>query len=174
MVMQNVTKYIGEYYKGKKNSGVVLIAIGIAMIILAWIGLRNVKGEIVYGLIFGAVPSGVAQILYGLGILIQADLEKSRMLKQIAAKVKSSLIKESKTIESRVLRYTKTRKILEFTFGISFILIFLGMAKVISSIGFGLAVALLLQTAVIIAFNLFAERRTAEYSRRLKHAIDKI
>lgn len=67
-----------------------------------------------------------------------------------------------------VPRFPKIRMLQEIFFGLSFMGIFLGMTNVINLVSTGVALAVLIQMAIRIVFDLFAQRRAEEYERRLR------
>jgi len=145
-----------------------MLGIGLGMILLSFICSKFIQGDLAYGTIFGLLPLAVFQTLYGVGIFLKSNLALKRGISKSTKAVHFNLEKELARKESLLKRYKITRHILEALFVISMIIIFLGVAKKVNNYNLGLSVAVLLQVAIMIAYDLFAQRRVEEYTRRLK------
>ncbi len=145
-----------------------MFCIGLVMILLSFVCSKFIEGDLAFGIIFGLLPLAVFQTLYGVGIFLKSNLALNRGISKSAKAVHLNLKKELVRKESALKRYKITRHILEGLFVLSMIIIVLGVAKKVNNYNLGLAVAVLLQVAVMIAYDLFAQRRVEEYTRRLK------
>ena len=166
------TKYIREYYASKKVGGFVLMLVAILAIILTFIVYRLVKSDLVYGIAAGLLPIATIQLIAGLVALFISFQRPEKLIVESQKESSRLLIEEQEKIEKTHQRKKSIHKLQEFIFAISFIGIFLGMFDVINKPSLGLCMAILLQAAIMIAFDLFATRQVEEYLRRLKRIIN--
>ena len=163
-------KHIQEYYQGTKQSALSLFVAAIIMIILGYMVFLSINDIIVYGLFGGVLAFSLLQIVMSSIWYIRATFRARKMLAECEhLKV---LAEEHQSIQRAVPRFPKIRMVQEIFFGLSFVGIFLGMARIIPSVSMGIAMAVLLQMAIWIANDLFAQRRTEEYERRLRRHIE--
>lgn len=163
-------KHIQEYYQGTKQSALSLFVAAIVMIILGYMVFLSINDIIVYGLFGGVLAFSLLQIVMSSIWYIRATFRARKMLAECEhLKV---LAEEHQSIQRAVPRFPKIRMVQEIFFGLSFVGIFLGMARIIPSVSMGIAMAVLLQMAIWIANDLFAQRRTEEYERRLRRHIE--
>ena len=164
----DTTKYIREFYASKKVGALVLIFIAIIAVILAFVVFRFVKSDIGYGIIAGLIPIASIQLMAGLVTLIVTIRRPEKLITESQLEHAKVLDEEQENIDKTHKRKKRIHKLQEIVFAISFILIFLGLFDVINKLSLGFAMAILLQTAVMIAYDLFATRQVEEYLRRLK------
>jgi|GEM_PF-3411499 len=171
--MRTYKEIINEHYVAEKKSALSLIGIAILMMVIAGIIYLTVKAGVTYGIIYGLLPLSIIQILAGIFVFIKANLRQKIIIKKIEGQPNFKIETELKRTSAEVKRLRVTRKIQETAFVIALFVICLGMAKLVNPIGMGLAMALLLQAGVMIAFDLFAVRRAEEYLRRINKLASK-
>lgn len=165
------TKYIRDYFKGEKLSALSLLAAAIGLIILAYLVYQNVKGNIAYGFAGLLLSFSALRILASLVAYIRS-VRRERML-IAGVDDEQLLVEEGKRMKKIVLLFPKIRMVQEVFFGLAFVSIFLGIAGIVNAISMGMAIAVLLQMGIWIAFDLFAQRRAEEYERRLRRVNEK-
>lgn len=173
-VQLDIFKYIQDYYKSEISAGQVLLAIGAIMIGLAYLVSYTVDGMLGYGIIFGLLPLAVFQLLAGLVIIVKKTVRQNKLSRQQTANKELDLDAECKEMGVVFKRFTYTRYIQEAICFMSFVTIFLGLAHIVSVLILGMSMGVLLQSAIMIAFDLFAQRRAEEYLRRLKRENEKL
>jgi len=168
----DIINYIQTYYTEEKKSALVMCGIGIGMILLSFIISKFIEGDLAFGIIFGLLPLAVFQSLFGIGTYLRSRMTLRRGISRPSKAVHLDPKKELARKESALKRFKVTRHILEGLFVISLIFIGLGLGKIVNKMSLGLAMAVLLQAAIMIVYDLFAQRRVEEYTRRLKRVIE--
>ncbi len=160
-------KYLLDYYNGEITAGKVLLGIGLLIITLAFLISYTVQGGLAYGIIFCLLPIGVFQALSGAVIILKKTIRRNKLLKELEKVGSVNALTEISHLAASVKRYKVIRRIQEAILLMAFITIFLGMAKLVNPAIMGFAMAGLLMGGIMIAFDLFAQRRAEEYLRRL-------
>ena len=160
-------KYLLDYYNGERAAGKVLLGIGLSVIALAFLISYTMQGGLAYGIIFCLLPLGVFQALSGVVVIFRKTIRRNKLLKELAKKGHVNTLTESLHLTASVKRYKIIRRIQEAMLLMAFITIFLGMAQIVKPAIMGFAMAGLLMAGIMIAFDLFAQRRAEEYLRRL-------
>lgn len=147
------------------------MAIALFMVAIAFIVFSTEKGNIVYGIAFGLVPLAFIQLLTGSLSAVHAVVKQKTLLQKISINQNKSLEEEHQRMLGKVKRFPMIRKAQEVIFVFSIVGVGLGVVKIIDLIQLGFSMALLLQVAVMIVYDLFAARRAEEYLRRIKRTI---
>lgn len=165
-------KYLYDYYNGEIAAGKLLAGIGLCIISLAYLITYTIQGELAYGIIFCLLPFGVFQALSGMVIWFRKTIRRNKFLREFEKIRSINTSAENLHLTAMVKRFKLVRKIQEAILLMAFITIFLGMAKVVNLAIMGFAMAALLMAGIMIAFDLFAQRRAEEYLRRLNREIE--
>jgi uncharacterized membrane protein (DUF485 family) len=163
------TKYTRDYYKGKKLSALSMLVTALVLICCAFVLFLVKKQALIYGLSGGLIVLSVLQIINSLIVWGYVHFAERKLIS--GNLTKSHLETEHQFIKKKAARYPKIRMVQEVFFGLAFIGIFLGMAKVINPTSMGIALALILMMAIWIVKDLFAQRRAEEYERFLRRVI---
>lgn len=162
-------RYTLDYYKAEKHSAISLLILAFLAVGIAYTIFNSMSHGIVYGFSYGLLALSILQMISALMVWVKSTIKERKLM---SGKLnKHDLESEYLLIKKKVARYPKIRAVQEVFFGLSFIIIFLGMAEVINPIKMGIGLALILTMTIWIVTDLFAQRRAEEYGRFLRRMI---
>jgi len=161
-----LTQCIQDYFSGEKKSSLFLLGFSLLMLLLSYIIYKYVDHSVGFGLAASLAFFSGIQILVSLIRYISAQSKASKL--QSNVEDKAEIGEEWQRMKGVAKKFPKVRIVQEIIFGIAFLGIILGLAKWISPISMGFSMAVLFQAAVLIVYDLFAQRRAEEYERRLR------
>lgn len=157
------TSQLMVYFAAEKQAAVFIGSLGVVAAIFAaylWLSANSFKA-----MAWPLLIIGLAQIAIGVGLFIRTDPQVARLQEGLE-------VNPQATVESEVARMTKVNrsfKVIEvievvvILAGIFLALFFRSRNLALASVGMGL----LLQAAVLLVFDLFAEHRALVYTRWL-------
>lgn len=162
----DLTKCIHDYFSGEKKGSLFLLGLSVLMLLLSYIIYKYVDHSVGFGF--------AASLAFFSGIHILVSLIRYALTLSRASKLRSNLEDEMELrhewqrMKEVTAKFPKVRIVQEIIFGFALLGIILGIAKCINPISMGFSMAVIFQAALLIVYDLFAQRRAEEYERRLR------
>lgn len=146
------------YFDGEKYAGLLLAGVAVAIIIAATIMFRAGTGFRSFAVTLGVVA--LAEIVLGVGLYVRTGPQVRRFDEQLRSNAATFYSMEAE----RMTRVQKNFVIVEY---VELFMIFVSAAVAFARKDrpgvAGVALGLLISASVLLAFDVFAERRGAEY-----------
>jgi hypothetical protein len=153
--MQNA---LTVYFDGEKYAGLLLAGAAVAVIVAAVVMYRAGAGFRSFALTLGIIA--LAEIALGVGLYLRTGPQVSRLERQLRSDRAAFQAAES----ARMDRVQKTFVVIEY------VELCIIIAAAVTAVGFrnrvqlaGVALGLAISASILLAFDVFAERRGAEY-----------
>jgi len=146
------------YFDGEKNAGLFIAAIGAAMILAALILFRARADFRSFALTLAVVA--VAEIALGVGLYLKTDPQVGRLRAQLESRPASFYTDEG----ARMARVQRNFVLIEYVeLALIVVTAIAAVARKNNPMLTGVALGLLINAALLLAFDLIAERRGAVY-----------
>jgi hypothetical protein len=146
------------YFNGEKNAGLFLAVIGIAVVIGATVLLRARPDYRSFAITLGLVA--LVEIAIGAGLYLKTDPQVGRLRAHLDSNAATFYADEG----ARMTRVQRNFAVIEYV-EVALILVsaIVAVARKDSHVLTGVALGLLINASVLLAFDLLAERRGAVY-----------
>lgn len=153
---------LGSYFAAEKQESVIFISVGIlaiAVSIWLWINGHRLKS-----MAYPLVIIGLMQMAVGSTIFFRTDSQVSALSTQLQQNPTAMRVEESARMETVMKNFSiyKAIEMILLITGVG-IIIFLQQKDVAAGIGIGL----ILQSAITLTLDIFAEARSADYMSAL-------
>ncbi|MEY4350774.1 MAG: hypothetical protein RL078_835 [Bacteroidota bacterium] len=153
---------LGSYFAAEKQESVIFISVGIlaiAVSIWLWINGHRLKS-----MAYPLVIIGLMQMAVGSTIFFRTDSQVSALSTQLQQNPTAMRVEESARMEAVMKNFSiyKAIEMILLITGVG-IIIFLQQKDVAAGIGIGL----ILQSAITLTLDIFAEARSADYMSAL-------
>lgn len=153
------------YFNGEKYAGLLLAAIAVAMMVAAIIIFRAGAGFRSFALTL--VIAAIAEIALGVGLYVRTGTQVSRLEEQLRRDAPAFYAAEA----PRMARVQRNFVIVEYVELALILVSALAAVALKTRPGpAGIALGLLIAASMVLAFDVFAERRGAEYTAALTRA----
>ncbi len=147
-----------QYFAGERDGGVLLAALGVAALAFAW--WLRADGGAFRSMLYPLAIVGLLELAVGVGLAAKAGPQVARLEQAFAADAIAARATEGARM-AEVQRNFVRIKLVETTLVLAALaMVMLGRREVLIAVGMGLA----LQGAVMLSFDVFAERRGVAYS----------
>ena len=164
---------IEKYFNAEKQESLLFLVLGIAALITATIFFFVLKKDICKGAAIPLLLIGLIQIVVGYSVYKKSDSDRIRVV--YAYDMNPDEIKQKEIPRMQVVnRNFIIYRWVEIVFGIAAIVcIYLFKGNADKSFWFGLGIALLLQSLIMLGADYFAERRALIYTKDLERFVSK-
>jgi hypothetical protein len=146
------------YFNGEKNAGLFLAAIGIAVVIGAMVLLRARPDYRSFAITLGLVA--LVEVAIGAGLYLKTDPQVGRLRAHLDSNASTFYADEG----ARMTRVQRNFVLIEYVEVVLIVLAALvAVAQKRSHTVTGIALGLLINATLLLAFDLLAERRGATY-----------
>ncbi|MBT8219989.1 MAG: hypothetical protein KJP00_09190 [Bacteroidia bacterium] len=162
-----MSEFITKYFRGEKRESYLFISAGFLFIILSYYGFFVSQEDLHNG---AAIPFGLIgliQVVVGANIAYRTDNQLIGLLKLFSEDFKAFEDAEKSRMGSVMKNFTWIKRIELGLFLVGVLLLLLAMNGTISTIMLGVGIGLLIQCALMLVFDLFAELRAREYLREM-------
>jgi hypothetical protein len=161
---EHPTQFIAHYFRAERAESYVFIAIGVAAILLAVFSWWQWRDAIWRGLAIPLIGVGLIQVVVGSTVLTRAQTQITTLTTQAMsdrAQFRSDEGVRMKKVNDNFVVY----RWIEIAFVVAGLALILTMRH--REFLLGLGIGLLLQGAIMLALDQFAERRGAVYAERV-------
>ncbi len=156
-----IREVISVYFEGEKAAGLTLAVVG--LVAVAWAALVRRGGDW-RGMFWPLVVMGALQLAVGVGLYAKTDRQVEGLHAQLASNPQGFYAAEVPRME-RVQRNFPIIEVVEIAMLVAGVA--LAMASKGRLTGWGVGMGITLQAAVMLVFDLLAERRGAVYLEAL-------
>jgi asparagine N-glycosylation enzyme membrane subunit Stt3 len=153
-----------EYFRGEKNTGLLLVPIGALILSAAVVLWRTETGGFMWGLVAPLILLGLFATAVGTGLAIRTDTQVAELERQ-HREDPTAMVAAERTRMAAVNANWKRFEIAWTVIAIVAFGLFWGVERPWAR---GLGVALLLMAALLMLLDTFAERRADVYTRGLE------
>lgn len=153
---------LGSYFAAEKQESVIFISVGIlAIVVSIWLWIN---GHRLKSMAYPLVIIGLMQMAVGSTIFFRTDSQVSALSTQLQQNPTAMRVEESARMETVMKNFSiyKAIEMILLITGVG-IIIFLQQKDVAAGIGIGL----ILQSAITLTLDIFAEARSADYMSAL-------
>jgi cytochrome b subunit of formate dehydrogenase len=162
---------IEKYFIAEKQESLLFIGIGIAAMIIALLGIFVWKTQFWRGSSIPFIAIALLQIVVGYTVYTRSDADRIRVLYALDMNpddLKSKELPRMETVNKNFVVYRYVEIVLLIT---GIILIALYKANLDKQFIYGIAVALAVQSALMLGADYFAEKRALIYTAQLKATV---
>ena len=146
------------YFNGEKNAGMFLAAIGIAVVVAAAVLLRARPDYRSFAITLGLLA--LVEIAIGAGLYLKTDPQVGRLRAHLDSNATAFYTDEG----ARMTRVQRNFAVIEYVeVALIVVTALIAVARKGSPTVTGIALGLLINAALLLAFDLLAERRGATY-----------
>jgi hypothetical protein len=159
---------IEKYFVAEKQESLLFIAIGIAAIIIALLGLFVWKTQCWKGAAIPLIAIALIQIIVGYTVYARSDEDRKRNVYALDMNPQQLITKELPRME-KVNKNFVVYRYVEIALLIAGLAIyFLSRGNIDKQFWLGLGIALAVQSALMLGADYFAEKRALVYTQQLK------
>lgn len=159
---------IEKYFVAEKQESLLFICIGIAAIIVAVIGLLIWKTQFWKGAAIPLLLVAVIQIIVGYTVYARSDADRTKMVYALDMNPSNLTTKEIPRMQTVNKKFIAYRYIEIALLIIAIALIILYKSNMQKQLLFGIGVGLVIQAAIMLTADFFAEKRAIIYTQQLK------
>jgi len=157
-------EFIRTYFTGEKSESVIFMVIGVATITFSAYALLKWGDSFYKGFAFPVILIGLIQIVVGSTVYFRTDKQVQELEAQFTKDKKTFVAAEIPRMEAVMKNFSLYKKVEVGFVVIGLILIFLTPSK---EFWLGVGVGMLLQGALMLTADVFAERRGTTYQNSL-------
>jgi hypothetical protein len=162
---------IEKYFIAEKQESLLFLGIGIAAIIIALLGLFIWKTQFWKGASIPLVVIAVLQIIVGFTVYNRSDADRIRVVYELTMNPDDLKEKELPRMEKVNKNFVLYRYVEIALLLAGIVVAVLYRSNMDKQFLFGLAIALIIQSALMLGADYFAEKRALMYTAQLKETV---
>lgn len=169
-----MSSFITNYFRGEKRESYLFISAGFVFLVLGYYGYFVSESAFHNGASIPFALIAIIQIIVGSNIAYRTDAQVRNLLDLFSKDFNAFETAEQSRMAGVMQNFTWIKRIELGLFLLGLVLLILAVGGKISTIMLGVGVGLVIQCALMLVFDLFAELRAREYLREMDRVQKKL